>query len=279
MTPVTSVMMPAHNAAGTIEEAIESALAQTVQDIEIIVVDDGSSDGTPEVVETIGDRRVRLLRHEGNRGVSAARNSAVAAARAPLISVLDADDSWDPDYLESVLPRLDDPAVGLVYANCRFVRSADTEPYLPHLADVELGVTEPWRHPIDHFPELSVSCPIPALTVTMRVDAVRRVGGYAQWLYCGSDWHLYLKLVKAGWRFAYVDRVLGSYRWPEPGRGMSFNVGRRERNNLKLWTRFALRHPLTPGVWARAAHDLRAVVVRQAPFLRDLKHRMVATER
>jgi glycosyltransferase involved in cell wall biosynthesis len=273
--PVTSVTMPARNAAGTIREALESALSQTVADIEVIVVDDGSTDGTADVVASIGDDRVRLLRHESNLGVSPARNAALAAARAPLISVLDADDMWDPDYLESVLPALEDPGVALVYANCRFHRNPDQPDYLPHISDVDLGVTEPWLHPIDRFPELCESCPVPALTTTMRTAAVRGVGGYATWLRCGADWQLYLKLVKAGWRFAYVDRVVATYRWPEPGRGLSFDLNSRELNDLKLWGRFALRYPLTPGVWPRVGHDLRRVAVRRAPFLKTVKRGLV----
>jgi glycosyltransferase involved in cell wall biosynthesis len=273
--PVTSVTMPAHNAAETIREALESALAQSVSDIEIVVVDDGSKDGTAEVVESIGDERVRLIRMENNVGVSRARNTAVAAARAPLISVLDADDMWDPNYLERVLPALEDPAVGLAYANCRYVRSAGQPEYLPHMSDVDRGVTEPWRHPIDRFPELTEACPVPALTTTMRTQAVRDVGGYATWLRCGSDWQLHLQLVKAGWRFAYVDEVLATYRWPEPGRGLSFDLNSRELSDLKIWTRFALRYPLTPGVWPRVAHDLRRVAVRRAPFLKTVKRGVV----
>jgi glycosyltransferase involved in cell wall biosynthesis len=274
--PVTSVMMPAYNAAETIRDSIDSALAQTVQNLELIVVDDGSTDGTSEVVAEIDDPRLRLVRHQPNRGVSAARNAALAAARAPLVSVLDADDTWDPDYLETVLPALDDPGVGLVYANCRFRRNLERDQYLPHLADVDLGITEPWLHPVDTFPEISRSCPVTALTVTMRAEAARRVGGYAPWLACGSDWYLYLRLVKAGWRFAYVDRVLATYRWPEPGVSISFDVARRELNDLKLWTRFALEHPTTPGAWPRVARDLRRVVTRRAPALGNLKRAAIS---
>ncbi|MHB1063486.1 MAG: glycosyltransferase family 2 protein [Georgenia sp.] len=100
--PRTSVVIPLYNGAGSIADAIASVLRQTDQDFEIVVVDDGSSDGSAAVVAAVDDPRVRLLEHERNRGVAAARNTAVAAARGTRIAFLDADDTLDPTYLESV---------------------------------------------------------------------------------------------------------------------------------------------------------------------------------
>ena len=70
-----------------------------------------------DVLGDVRDPRLRLLRHDRNRKAPAARNTALRAARAPLVSQLDADDLWHPEYLENVLPRFDDPGVGLVYTN------------------------------------------------------------------------------------------------------------------------------------------------------------------
>ena len=229
--------MPAFDAEATICASVESALAQTVADLELVVVDDGSRVPVTEVLGDIRDPRLRILRHDRNRGTSAARNTALAAAQAPLVSQLDADDLWEPDYLESILPCFDDPAVGLAYANAATIGS-DTYPTL---------IRDASPHPIDRFPALAADNPIPALTATMRADAVRAVGGYARWLWGVEDYHLYLKLSKAGWRFAFVDRPLARYRWPAPERGRSHDNVRMRRNLLKLWVGFGLRHPMTPG--------------------------------
>ena len=250
--PRTTVIMPAYNAHGTIRASVESALAQTVPDLEVIVVDDGSDPPIADALADVRDPRLRVLRHPRNRMAPAARNTALAAARSPFVSQLDSDDLWERDYLESVLPEFEDPRVGLVYTNARI---------LGHPHGQEVTITVPDVHPIDTFPKIAEQNPMAAVTVTMRTDAVRAVGGYAEWVWVCDDYHLYLKLAHAGWRFAYVDRPLAVYRWPEPGRGQSYDEGPRERDVLKMYAGFVLRHPLTPGprrqVRARVKQELR----------------------
>ena len=99
------------NRAAPVRRAIESVLAQTCQDFEIIVVDDGSTDGTAAAVETFADRRITLIRHEQNRGGSAARNTGIRASSAAYVAFLDSDDEWLPTKLErqlEVFERSDD---------------------------------------------------------------------------------------------------------------------------------------------------------------------------
>src|SRR2546427_2485073 len=117
-TPAVSIIMPAHDTEAYIGEAIDSALNQTWSDFELIVVDDGSADATGEVVagRAVRDSRVTLLRR-ARGGPSAARNSALRVARAPLLSLLDSDDLWAPTYLEEQLAIVDrSPAVAIVTA-------------------------------------------------------------------------------------------------------------------------------------------------------------------
>ena len=113
----TTVTIPAYNAEATLREAVESALGQTAGDLEVLVVDDGSRVPVADVLAEVSDERLRVVRFEHNRGLSAARNHALAEVRTPLLSQLDADDLWEPGYLEAVLPRFDDPDVGLVYTD------------------------------------------------------------------------------------------------------------------------------------------------------------------
>jgi len=103
--PLVSVIIPSFNRAATIGKAIRTALDQTVRDIEVIVVDDGSSDveALATLIEGVGDNRLRLLRQPVNRGVSAARNAGIDAARGRFVAFLDSDDYWLPAKLERQL--------------------------------------------------------------------------------------------------------------------------------------------------------------------------------
>lgn len=100
--PLFSVVIPLYNKEPHVKRAIDSVLAQKVQDFEIIIVDDGSTDKSAEVVRNFTDLRVRLIQQE-NAGVSAARNRGIKEARTDLIAFLDADDEWTPNFLETIL--------------------------------------------------------------------------------------------------------------------------------------------------------------------------------
>ena len=99
-TPKVTVVIPVYNRAQAVRRAIASVLAQTFQDFEIVVVDDGSTDDSVRSVESIDDPRIRIIRHEGNRGGSAARNTGITAAVAPYVAFLDSDDEWLPTKLQ-----------------------------------------------------------------------------------------------------------------------------------------------------------------------------------
>jgi glycosyltransferase involved in cell wall biosynthesis len=105
--PLVSVVMPTHNRAKLLEKAIRSVLSQTYKNLEIIVVDDASCDNTSETVKTIQDERVRYIRHETNKGGSAARNSGILLARGEYIAFLDDDDEWEPEKTEQQLKVLE----------------------------------------------------------------------------------------------------------------------------------------------------------------------------
>jgi glycosyltransferase involved in cell wall biosynthesis len=104
--PAVSVVIPVFCREKTIERALASVTAQTLQDYEILVVDDGSTDRTVQVVEALGLRQLKLIRHETNRGPAAARNTAIKAARGRWIALLDSDDEWSRDKLARQLAAM-----------------------------------------------------------------------------------------------------------------------------------------------------------------------------
>ncbi len=117
--PIVSVIIPTYNRAHLIGRAIQSVLNQTYQDLEVIVVDDGSTDNTEEIVKNFSDFRIRYLRHEENRGAAAARNTGIKAARGKYIAFQDSDDEWLPEKLEKQMKVFVNAPekVGIVYTD------------------------------------------------------------------------------------------------------------------------------------------------------------------
>jgi glycosyltransferase involved in cell wall biosynthesis len=128
MAPTVTVVIPVFNRPAQVDRAIRSVLAQTYQDFEIVVIDDGSTDETTAVVAAFEDPRITLIRHERNRGGSAARNTGIRAGTAPYIAFLDSDDEWLPTKLErqlEVFGRSGDQ-LGLVYTGADRVEADGT---------------------------------------------------------------------------------------------------------------------------------------------------------
>ena len=218
--------------------AVDSVLGQTVGELELLVVDDGSAHPVADLLAEVRDERLRIVRHPANRGLSAARNTALRLANAPLVSHLDSDDAWEPDYLEHVLPVFGDPGVGLVYTNATI---------LDHPEGHHTYIFDPEPHPIDSFPKIAEQDPVPLLTATARTHAVRAAGGYARWLRSTQDYHLWCRLAAAGWRFALVDRKQARYSWPVGAGSLGHDRRRVELDELLMWVSFFLCHPALPG--------------------------------
>lgn len=123
-SPLVSIIIPAYNAARTLEETVQSALSQTMSDFEIIIVDDGSSDNTSEVARSIKDERIRVLT-QPNGGVAAARNTGIRAAVGKYVALLDSDDLWVAHKLERQLEVLEaDETVHAVQSGATFVNDS-----------------------------------------------------------------------------------------------------------------------------------------------------------
>ena len=192
-----SVVIPLYNKAPYIGRALDSALAQTFADFEVIVVDDGSTDGGGEVVAARGDRRVRLIA-QANAGPGAARNRGLSAASGEYISFLDADDEWLPGFLAASVARLDGqgPEVAAACSGYfEFPSGRSTEPLWRRrrLTDGvhRLGPGTRTRFAVHLMAYMS------PWSTLLRADAVRRWGGFFDRRKClyGEDSFLWLKVL------------------------------------------------------------------------------------
>lgn len=125
-----SVVLPTYNRAGTLLRSVQSVLAQTYTDIELLIVDDGSIDETAQVVEALADPRVRYLPQKENHGACVARNAGICAARGEYIAFQDSDDIWHPEKLSAQLEQLHRTDADVVF--CAFIRhEGEAEDCLP----------------------------------------------------------------------------------------------------------------------------------------------------
>lgn len=207
-TPTFSVLVPVFNARATLGEAIESVRAQTFDDWELVVVDDGSTDGSADVVAQHAeeDDRIRLVRRP-NGGLSAARNTGIASARGRFCALLDADDVWLPEKLERQLPLLDDRTVVFSDAYAEDVETGKREPYGARLNRPTSSYPSG-----DAFDELLRQNFVPSLTAVVSLPLLRHARGFDEALSVSPDWDLWLRLALEGVRFEYAAEPLAVYR-------------------------------------------------------------------
>lgn len=234
------VVVPVFNGERFLPEAIESVLAQDWVDRETIVVDDGSSDGTPALLEGFRGRGVRTLRQE-NAGQAAARNRGVAASEADLIAFLDHDDRWDPRYLSTAVRYLDaTPRAGLV--------STDAIAMTPDGRLTPYVVRKKSRGPVYDTRALlegDAGTILPSATV-LRRDLFRRAGGFDSALKGPEDVDLWLRLSLLT-ELHRVEEPLVHYR-VHPG-GTSRNVRSNAENLLRSLAKLEREHPEFSGAY------------------------------
>lgn len=196
--PQVSIILPFFDRAATLGRCLGGALAQTFADWELIAVDDGSTDGSAALVEAVRDPRVRLLRHEGNRGAGAARDTAMRAATGEYLALLDSDDEWLPGKLAAQLRALAaQPAARLSSCAFEFHRA---------------GVVQHWPKPFDPASwERSLHCECTfgfGTTLMIQREVAARLGGFDPELPRHEDWDWVLRAFEQGESLAYVPETL-----------------------------------------------------------------------
>jgi glycosyltransferase involved in cell wall biosynthesis len=202
--PAISALMPACNVEPYVADAIQSVVVQSQQDFELLIIDDGSTDGTKRVMErcAAGDERIRFWTRE-NRGIARTRNELLAEARGEFVAWIDADDVAMPQWLEALQARLAANPADVV-AGCRVLL---TDPDMLPICVAE----HPTRHEEMDAMHLRGERSMMFGSTMMRRTVVQAAGGFRERLVGAEDTDLLLRMAEAG-RLACVDQVLYKYR-------------------------------------------------------------------
>jgi len=199
--PKVTVIIPTYNRREYVQEAIDSVLTQTYTDFEVIVIDDGSVDGTGEALRTRYGDRIRYVWQE-NQGESMARNRAIEMTQGTYIAFLDSDDMWLPDKLARQVPVLEcQPSAGMVFCQSWIIDASGQRigerPFGSNLKLSDLS-----------FEEMSFGNRISGPSTTLiRRTALDRIGGFDSQIHFGEDWDLWLRM-ELHYQFAFIPEPL-----------------------------------------------------------------------
>lgn len=245
--PRVTVVIPAYNVRTYIEAALVSLERQTFAAFEAIVVDDGSTDGTAEVVQPFCDRdaRFRLLT-KPNGGLSSARNYGIRHAQADYIALLDGDDVYEADKLANHVAWLDrDPQIGVIYSASKIIRD-DGQPTWMTLSG----------KPISSDPLVSLLCKNfvgHGSNAVFRSVLIDEVGEFDETLRSSEDVDFWLRIAATDrWRFHREPLPLSGYR-VRPS-GLSFNVAQMQRSHEQVLQSACQRSPQRVAPWMPTAH-------------------------
>jgi glycosyltransferase involved in cell wall biosynthesis len=232
--PKVSVIIPTYNAEKFISETIASVMTQTYPDWEIIAVDDGSIDRTPEILRKYAEKfpqKIRVIVQK-NSGVSVARNTGIAASKGEYLAFLDHDDLWLPEKLERQVDLLDaNKELGLVYSDSYIIdeKGELKGTFIHSIMSKNIIRCEKFRGNI--FNELFCVDFIPLLTVVVRKEVLKRVGNFDPKYKISEDYDLFLKIAQI-YPVDFIDQPLAKYRMHSGG--ASKNLETRIKEDLQI---------------------------------------------
>ncbi len=233
--PETSIVITCYNYGRYLRGCLQSVVEQTYTDYEIIVIDDGSTDDTPQIMQGLaGQPNLRYVRQE-NGGQARAKNHGLQLSRGRYVAFLDADDLWEKDKLEKQIPLFSNPAVGVVYGRANLIDDNGAPIDLGLLGGnltPRAGRVSRWLF-INNFIWFSSS--------VSRRECLERFSGFDESLPMGIDWDLWLR-ISAQYDFDFVDEPLIRYRVGHPGQ-MSKNLEVRQQCSDRIMERFLRMHP------------------------------------
>lgn len=256
--PRISVVIPAYNSARFIDEAVKAALGQTYPNVEVIVIDDGSTDETPERLAEFGDQII--VHRQANAGVATARNAGVSKATGEWIAFLDADDVWLPQKLERQLQAAQRP---LVYTNrYNFGERKD-------VPAIQTDCTPMYDGDV-FLPLLLAGNFITMSSVMLRRDLFEQMGGFCEALGGTEDWDLWLRIAECH-LVHWCPEPLVYYRFHSAGMSRNHRLMRRQRQlvvaraltlNRGRALEWAVKRRIRAHTWMTAAFDAGQVGAR-----------------
>lgn len=224
MIPTVSVIIPLYNKEPHIKRAIDSVLDQKIQDFEIIVIDDGSTDKGAEVVNSFKDQRIRLIQQK-NAGVSAARNKGIEEAKAELIAFLDADDEWMPNFINIILhlkgKYLNAGAYSAAYKICN---------QYGEMRDLKYkSIPEPpWEGLLEnYFLNVTDDFPLSASSIAVPKKILIEMGGFKRGYWWGEDVDMWGRIALK-YSIAFSSQIGSIYYRNSVNRASSKNISVRE---------------------------------------------------
>lgn len=242
---LASVIIPAYNNAAYLGDAIQSVLGQTHKNIELIVVNDASPDNVENVVAGFDDQRLKYIKHERNRGLSAARNTGIRASVGEYIALLDGDDYFHPDKLKAHLDFFEKNSDISVTYNARFELNHSSE-----------TIREIWRPPLKvDISDLVLGYPFSPSDMVVRRNSMFEAGLFDESLtYFGEDLDINCKLALIGCKFASIDHVLNYRRYHS--RRVIQNLSSYKEDELR-----ALTKALTDGRFPESLRNLHDMAI------------------
>ena len=256
-----SVVIPLYNKASHIRDTVQSVLNQTYSDFEVIVVDDGSADGSCEIVKEIQDQRIRLL-SQGNAGVSAARNAGVAAATSEFVCFLDADDTWSPAFLQEIVRLIRIVPGCVLYAT--WLEMLEPSGKIFNYGRNELRWLDKNQLLLDYPACLRRSVfTVFSSSVCVERSALQQLGGFDNDLAIGEDLDMWIRLWAVG-RFAFSSSVLARYNRSASNRSIHqpgllskrIEFLRKQKRNVKTLEDRGLATGDLRGFLAKVAYDI-----------------------
>lgn len=206
--PLVSVVLPSYNRLRTLPRAIASVLAQTVRDLELIIVDDGSTDGTREYLRGLEDPRLKVIELSQNKGAAGARNVGVGEAVGEYIAFQDSDDEWLVTFLEKQIARLETvpEEFGVSYCGKAIYGRDENRRFgkrrIAYMPDLKRTIVEG-----DIYLEVLKNALVSTQTFVARLALIKQVGGFNEGLRIGIDWELSTRLAQIT-KYTYIDEPL-----------------------------------------------------------------------
>ncbi len=235
-----SVIMPAYNAGQFVEAAISSVLSQSMQDWELIVIDDCSGDGTYEIARKYDDPRIRVLQNDTNSGVAKTRNRGLDLAKGKYIAFLDSDDIWHPRKLACQLQKIEEENAQLCYCSYAIIGASGERVRADYIVREEARFA-------DILKENYMQCS----AMLIQADVAKKHRFNTEFFH--EDYILGLDILKDGNRAVGCKEILLNWRYLENSR--SFNKKKSAGNRWKIYTQY-LHLPIYRSAWLFAHYAL-----------------------